>query len=156
MDVVWIYSVLNDTLVKNESPSLFQNLFPNKHNVNSIIGAHYSPKTKKFYFFSGFNQMLILFKFLFLFFICFKLFLFKDKYYFEYENQDRCIKRNSTKNLTSKLVSVIQNHEDYDSVYLVDANGFVYYLNLKNDYLESVDRTTATYKLFSGCFHSLV
>jgi len=79
---------------------------------------------------------------------------FKDKFYVEYENQNRCIRRNSTKNLSSKLVSVIQNHEDYDSVYLVDQNRFVYYLNLKNDYLESVDRTTATYKLFSGCFHS--
>ena len=55
MDVVWIYSILNDTLVKNESPSLFQNLFPNKHNINSILGAHYSPKTKKFYFFTGLN-----------------------------------------------------------------------------------------------------
>ena len=81
-------------------------------------------------------------------------FLIKEKFYIEYESQSKTTRRNSTKNLTSKLVSVLQNHEDYDSVYLVDANRFVYYLNLKNDYLESVDRQTATYKLFSGCFHS--
>ena len=80
--------------------------------------------------------------------------VFEDKFYVEYESQNKCVKRNSTKNLTSRLVSVIQNHEDTDSVYLVDSNRFVYYLNLKNDYLESIDRQTATYKLFSGCFHN--
>lgn len=50
-------------------------------------------------------------------------------------------------------MTVFQNHEDFDSVYLVDANSFVYYLNLKSDYLESVDRHTASLKLFTGCIH---
>jgi hypothetical protein len=52
-EVVWIYSIINDTLTKNESPGIFQNLFPNRNFMNSIISAHYSAKSKKFYFFSG-------------------------------------------------------------------------------------------------------
>ena len=41
---------------------------------------------------------------------------FKDKFYLEYESKSKYTKKNSTKNLTSKLISVIQNHEDYEKV----------------------------------------
>ena len=78
---------------------------------------------------------------------------FKDKFYIEYENQNRMQKKTSISNLTAKLTNVIQNHEDYNSVYLIDENNFVYYLNLKNDYLESVDRRTASIKLFVDCIY---
>jgi hypothetical protein len=76
-----------------------------------------------------------------------------DKYYIEYENHNRFAKKNSIKNLSSKLTNVIQNYEDDNSVYLVDSNSFIYYLNLKNDYLESVDRRSASFKMFVDCVH---
>jgi hypothetical protein len=46
---------------------------------------------------------------------------------------------------------VIQNYADDTSVYLVDSNGFVYYLNLNDDYLESVNRQSASFELFADC-----
>ena len=67
--MVWIYSIINDTLIKNESPGLFKNLFPNKEYIKTVISSHYSPKTKRFYFFEGMlskkketNYILTLFK----------------------------------------------------------------------------------------------
>lgn len=127
-DIVWIYSIINDTLIKNESPGLFTNLFPTKNQLKAVTSAHYSYKLKKFFFFS-------------------------NNFYIEYENQSKFTRKNSLKNMSTKLTHVIQNYEDDTSVYLVDANSFIYYLNLKNDYLESVDRKSASFKLFYDCIH---
>ena len=59
--------------------------------------------------------------------------------------------KTSTKHLTSKLTNVIENYSDDTSVYLIDTNGFVYYLNLNDDYLEAIDRESASYELFVDC-----
>lgn len=128
---------------------MFQNFFPNKNVLNSIISSHYSPKSKKFYFFTGFLKLKKNFRLKF----NQNFIFFTDKFYLEYENENKFVKKDIIRNLSSKLTNVIQNHEDYDSVYLVDSNKFVYYLNLNNDYLESVDRRTASLKLFTNCIH---
>ena len=76
-----------------------------------------------------------------------------ENYYIEYENQTKFQKKTSMTAMSGKLTNVIQNHEDDTSVYLVDSNSFIYYLNLKNDYLESVNRRSASFKLFADCIH---
>lgn len=79
--------------------------------------------------------------------------IYKEKFYLEYESESRFVIKETIRNLSSRLTNVIQNHEDLESVYLVDSNKFIYYLNLNNDYLESVDRRTASLKLFTNCIH---
>lgn len=79
-----------------------------------------------------------------------------DKFYLEYENENKFVLKDTIRNLSSRLTNVIQNHEDLESVYLVDSNKFIYYLNLNNDYLESVDRRTASLKLFTNCIHEWI
>jgi hypothetical protein len=70
-----------------------------------------------------------------------------------YDIQNRIVKKRPMTRMTFKLKSVIQNHDGYDSVFLVDVNNFVYSLNLETNYLELVDRNTATMKLFANCFY---
>jgi hypothetical protein len=77
--------------------------------------------------------------------------IFSDFFYIEYESETSFKIKLSIQSLTSKLTNVIQNYADDTSVYLVDSNGFVYYLNLNDDYLESVNRQSASFELFADC-----
>ena len=126
-DFVWIFSLLNETSLRTEAAGSFRNFFLSRNYLNATGGVHYSPRAKAFYF-------------------------FLDKHYFEYDIQNRVIKRKPLRHLTSKVKNVIQNHENFESVYIVDTNNFVYYLNLNNNYMESVDRKTAVMKLFDNCY----
>jgi hypothetical protein len=151
-DFVWIFSFVNDTELKTEASGYFKNFFLSKNQLNSTIGAHYSPKSKSFYFFLGNflnNRHEIIF--------CdvFHLFFpnFIEKNYFVYDIQNRIVRKRSLKRMSFKLKNVIQKHDNYDSVYILDVNNFVYSLNLETNYLELVDRKTASMKLFSNCFY---